>query len=224
MKGLLFLFLFLLSSCGHIEPERSIASTPVIDKNVQPIAEAKFFSDEAKNEISLFLETKDAKSQSIDIDMDLVHLRRVGSKKNLERKIQRANKGQYYIRWKAFSSKEEIVLDVIYNKKKILSSLVYKNEEKADFKKSSLTIKKREHTTFDLELKLVNKNNKPLKVFITPEIILEGSGHLSELKQTGPGVWHFSVVIPQENQILYFGVQLNGQRGGRLLRFQHVEQ
>jgi hypothetical protein len=229
MKLFIFILLFISYSCAHWGQEKNLSSgngqTEIFypDNHEKIFPVAKFFSNESKDEIYLFLETKNAKDEFVDVDESQLHLRKSGTTKNLERTIQRADAGRYYIRWKASSAKQQLSLDITYGGKKLAPSIVYEKMDKINFKKSSLTIEKKDHTTFNLELKLVNNRGKPLDSSITPEILFEGAGHLSELKSAGPGIWHFNVILPQENQILYFGVQLNGQREDRFLRFQYVE-
>lgn len=88
---------------------------------------------------------------------------------------------------------------------------------------SSLRILRNDSNILTIELRLSDKDKRPIETFETPEILLDGEGEIEELRPISEGLWQFRVIYPEENQILYFSVRSQGVLLPNLLRFQHVE-
>lgn len=74
-----------------------------------------------------------------------------------------------------------------------------------------------------LRLSLRDRQNRALELPEGPEISLEGEGEVREVIHSGEGIWEFSIVYPNENQIIYVSVRANGVYLRRLYRYQHIE-
>lgn len=58
-----------------------------------------------------------------------------------------------------------------------------------------------------------------------PEILIEGvtSAQVESVEHISAGIWQITVIYPEENQLFYVSVRVQGKTIKNLFRFQHVE-
>ena len=212
MRFLFILPLFFLLACAT-KVERYIASDPQIifgDVNASRSKVGLF------SETSFYLELRDSNKALIDVDLKDIQLR--DHKDQLDSRVKRLGKGKYVLN----ISEDIIDLSKIkfYVQKKIIAHKLVA-PHKPVRANSRLELISNGDYVLRFRITLRDKNSSPVEQ--QPDIILEGLGDVSEIKQVKNGVWEFSLAYPEENQILYISIRANGILLERLYRFQHVE-
>lgn len=82
---------------------------------------------------------------------------------------------------------------------------------------------KNDKNKMTLRLRLADKANQPVALPDTPEVLLDGLGSIEDLKLIDDGIWEFSVIYPEQNQIMYFSIRAHGVYFERIFRYHHVE-
>lgn len=227
MKWSVVLLPILLVACASKKPERKIASVSspevvrVIDMKKSHVEIFPAVAADSGLWYYFFVQLKDQSGRYIDCrDGDL-------SLKNHRKKVipfnrERVSVGRYYLSLEKTAEISSGELDFFVQGKAL------KEHFRLNYRQPS-----REHTTFSvlrneggkitLRLVLADKLNRKVELPDKPEIILEGQGIIEDLHHTGEGTWEFSVIYPEENQIMYFSVRAMGLLLTNLYRYQHIE-
>jgi len=166
-------------------------------------------------------EFKDHENVYIDIDENQLHLTDKKTRKYLKTSTERIMQGRYYLVFERKMDKNKML--VLYGDSILENRIPVPDKIKVDFNLSSLKFISRDESILHFELQLKEETGEWIKTSLTPEIIFDGLGHVSKLVKKAEGIWLFSVTAPDENQIIYLGVNIQGQRKEHWLRFQYVE-
>ena len=229
MKPLLFWSLLLVIGCSLRSPTREIASfyqdIHLGEVNAQKSV-VKQFPPEIEGALTryyFYVQLKDDQGDFIDREMSDFNITE-DKKQKVEFSFKRILRGRYYLIVEKETETSKGHLDFTVAGHSLSKQL--KLPIKAPVRKHSHLKKvaqERNRVKFILTLADAQKN--PVDVYHSPEIILEGNHHgqIEELERTGPGKWQFSVVYPEENQLIYLSIRSSGVYLKDLFRFQHVE-
>jgi len=221
------LLLLLALGCSHPEPYRRIAE----DLNEFRGGEVSFkksmvqvFPSDQKDEIAsyyLFVQLKDSEGRFVDAEKREFSLKTI-SGVEVDFMFERVLPGRYYLMIEREEGHHWQELNLFLHDKPL------KEQFKVQMAKASRTHSKiskitNSHSRLILRLHLRDRQNKALELPEGPEIFLEGEGQVQEVIHTAEGVWEFSIVYPNENQIIYVSVRANGVYLRRLYRYQHIE-
>ena len=95
--------------------------------------------------------------------------------------------------------------------------------QQPDKSHAQVSLVKNDKNKMTLRLRLADKANRPVALPDTPEVLLDGLGFVEELKLIDEGIWEFSVIYPEQNQIMYFSIRAHGAYFERIFRYHHVE-
>ena len=168
---------------------------------------------------NFYLQLKNEKSEYVDCDPSEIILK---TKKNrpVPFKLERLLTGRYYL----ILNKSQGLKDIDFFVKGIeLKEKFNLNLRKPDKKFTSITIAQKDDGKVVFRLKLADKTNKPVVLLNEPEIVLEGRGEIEGVRYIQEGIWEFTLVYPEENQIIYLSVRAQGVYLTNLLRYQHIE-
>ncbi len=217
-----FLFsLFLVFACAHA-PERSIAS----------LDEIKFgFIDPAQSIVRLFpntsghpdlhhfyLELRDSNKLLVDVALSDIVLKI--EKKNPSIYIKRISLGRYELEVSDHISHFKKLKFVVQNRS--VKHAIVKRQKPAK-SHSKVTVISNAENKLKLHISLKDEKNVAVILDMSPDIILDGLGHLSMPQKVKDGVWEIVIDYPEMNQILYISVRANGVMLEKLLRYQHIE-
>ena len=215
-----------LSACAH-RPERSVASNQAVIKfgevDFKRSLVQVFPSDSTEETISyyLYVQLKDSSGNYIDCESaDFSLKNKLGT--DVPFKFERVFTGRYYLNIDKEEGNHWRYLDLFLHKRPL------KEEFKLQFRKphkahSRITKIKVTPGKLVLLLRLADRNNIPVQMPDGPEILMDGDGQIEEIKHVREGVWEFTVIYPDENQILYFSVRGLGVSLRNLYRYQHIE-
>jgi hypothetical protein len=169
----------------------------------------------------LFVQLKDDRGRFVDCPREDLSLVSSKGSKVLFR-IERLQIGRYYL----FIDNEEPIksnqIDLLVQGKPLKELL--KLHIQLPHKSHTILKKVRNtHHQLTLELRLADKDNRPVMGPEDPEILIEGYGIIHNLLPISEGVWQFTVDYPEENQIMYFSIRSMGILFKDLYRFQHIE-
>lgn len=164
---------------------------------------------------------KDHKGRYIDCPETDLSLKTISGKK-VPFKLERILLGRYYVnlKRKPNMTTEELTFFVQGKPLKENFKLYFKRPEA---RHSKIVFVKKSSSKLTLELHLADKNKRPVDPPDVPEVILDGVGEIGTLKHIREGVWEFTVIYPDQNQIMYFSVRSMGVYLSNLFRYQHVE-
>lgn len=231
-RGTQFILLILLSfSCASQKPERKIASIPKINKAFK----VPGIMDRQKSLVQIFpavaadsgiwyffyIQLKDSKGHFVDCDPSDLSLKTTKGKE-IPFKYERLFTGRYYLTIEKTVEFNSGQLD-FFIKGKPLNEQFQLSMRQPDRTKSTIKILRNEHNEITFQLRLNDSSNAPVDTPDRPEILLEGLGSVENVKHISEGVWEFSVIYPEENQIMYFSIRAQGVYLGKLFRYQHVE-
>lgn len=166
-----------------------------------------------------YLQLKNEKGDYVDCDPSEVTLK-TKQKKLITFKLERLLTGRYYL----IVNKSKGLKDIdVYVRGLLLKEKFNLNLIRPDKKFTSITIKKKGDGKIVFRLKLADKTNKPVALLSEPEIVFEGRGEIDNLRHMQEGIWEFTVIYPEDNQIMYFSVRAQGIYLTNLLRYQHIE-
>ena len=164
-----------------------------------------------------YLQIRDAKGRYVDCEStDIVVKNKKGMK--IPHTFERLMPGRYYVTLKEAHND----LSFLVQGKKLLGKLQL-TQDRPDRNFSSITLIEQKDSELRLRLKLSDKNNRPIKPTNPPEIILDGMGEVTELKPIQEGIWEFSIIYPEINQLLYISVRAQDAYFSNIYRYQHVE-
>lgn len=226
MRPLLIVLTFLIAACAS-DPEKQVRkiasmSRPAIYDHTKSLVNI-FPAVSADESIwyYFYVQTKDTYGRFIQIDMnDIVIKTRKGKK--ISFKVEQLLQGRYYLTLEKTSDFSSAELD-IFVRGKALKEQFKLNMRRPDKKNSSIKLIKNSQNTLVFRLRLADKKNQPVEIPDKPEIILEGIGNVEDLRHVSEGTWEFSIIYPEQNQIMYFSVRAMGVYLSNLFRYQHVE-
>lgn len=226
MRPLFLALIFLISACAS-DPERQARkiaslSRPVIYDHSKSLVQI-FPAVSADDSIwyYFYVQTKDTFGRYTHIDpSDIVIKTRKG--KTVPYKYEQVLGGRYYLTIEKTSEFSSAELDV-FVRGKALKEQFKLNLHHPDKSHSSIRLVKNSRNKITFQLRLADKKNQPVEIPDKPEIILEGMGNVEDLKQVKEGTWEFSIIYPEQNQIMYFSVRAMGIYLSNLYRYQHVE-
>ena len=159
----------------------------------------------------------------IDTDCDIseISLKTIDGK-SLEFKYEMLQAGRFYLRVLNSSQVRSDQIS-IFIQGKLLNQGIPLKMPRPDLKNSSLKILRNENNIIVFQLRLADSRNNLIDTINDPEIIMEGLATMEGLRRISKGIWEYSVVYPEDNQIMYFSVRSQGVYFHNLLRYQHVE-
>lgn len=229
MRPFLIALIFLITACASVEEQQQ--------KQVRKIASMSrpAVYDHSKSMVNIFpavsadtgiwyyfyVQTKDTMGRFIAIDINEIEIRTRKGKK-IPFKVEQLLQGRYYLTLEKTSDFSSAELD-IFVRGKALKEQFKLNMRHPDQKNTSIKIIKNSANRLVFRLRLADKKNQPVEIPDRPEIILEGIGNVEDLKHVSEGTWEFSIIYPEENQIMYFSVRAMGVYLTNIYRYQHVE-
>lgn len=220
-----FLILTLCLGCSTQKAQRNVASTLPIEvpTEVDPQKSLVRIFPAVASEHGLwyyfFLQLKDPKGRFVDSDD--IQIRNLKGE-DVAFVKERVNSGRYYLTFQKVAGESSAHLNVLAQGKTL------KEEFKLSFdyphkKFSKIRLVQKENHVLKFQLSLRDEKNIPVGVRERPEIFLDGIGIIKELNEVTEGTWEFSVVYPDDNQIMYLSVRAMGVFLPKLFRYQHVE-
>ncbi|WPU65684.1 hypothetical protein [Peredibacter starrii] len=219
----LFLLFVLLVSCAEAPLRRNPASeSPVqLGEVSRSHSSVQLFPSAENDSLTyyFYLQLKDSKGQFVDVSPSEIALK-AKNKRPVKFKLERILNGRYYVIVEK-SEHAKSVDFVVQNQ--TLKEKVSLNFRQPDRRYSSISIKTKGEGKITFQLRLADKSNRPVLLPDQPEIVLEGRGEIEDLKHIQEGIWQFTVIYPEDNQIMYFSVRAQGVYLVNLLRYQHIE-
>lgn len=219
--------LLLLTGCSSRQPFRSIASPDSFCREADlSKSHLKMFSSAQyggvdENKRYFFLVLRDDKGGFVECESLDIAIKESNGKK-MKFTYHRSSMGQYYL---IPSTNDKSIfedLKVYVSDKPIMT----KNKYSEPSNKVTSTIKLSKHLPYKAVFLLKIKDSSADEDinFETPEIILEGGhGLVDEIEQINKTTWKFSLIYPEENQIIYISARTNGTVISNTIRFQHIE-
>lgn len=224
MARLIIICLLFCIGCSSPQAFRKIASdnlerygdVDIARSNIRLLPE---FNDSEGDGYRFYIQLRDGKGKFVDCAYNEIILSKNGN--SIPFKFERILTGRYYL----IIKKEDLARRNIklhlqgqtFNDD-LESLLTYPHKKNSQIK----LISNSAHM-IRLQLHLADEMNRPIVINESPEIILEGLGTIGDLKQVRNGVWEFSVLYPDDNQIMYFSVYACGVFLPKIYRYQHVE-
>lgn len=213
---LLIIFLFCGCASSHYEEssdfEKFRYGKVSSDKSVVKVFNTGI-STKQNSGLYLYLELKNKKGKLVDCDPSDILVKSDKGEK-IPFSLHRSAKGKYYISPSAVNSEEIFVV----------------------IKKAILKAKSNVHMTIGDELtsKLILRMAMPYKVIFrlitqiplpgTPEIITEGgNGVVEGIRKINGTTWEFSLIYPEQDQLIYITARSHGVLLSNRYRFQHIE-
>lgn len=227
MKQLVLFALFLLvTGCASRPPHRTPSSETsfrfgeidTLKSRVQ-IFPAIIFNGELVH--YFYLQLKDHEGKFIDCDpSEISPITHKGQP--IPFKYERLLTGRYYI---TIQQSPEVNYGELnfFIRDKILKEQFKLYLQKPDKSHAQVSVVKNDKNKITLRLRLADKANRPVALPDTPEVLLDGLGSVEELKLIDEGIWEFSVIYPEQNQIMYFSIRAHGVYFERIFRYHHVE-
>ena len=223
MKLVSLFFLILLTSCAGTTPKRTPSAESFMRLGVVdlPKSRARLFPADKPGVYNFYLELRDAAGDYVDCDQSEVEVL-TRKKVGLPFAFERLLVGRYYL-----TIDEEAVGPVglveIAVRGERLPDKFKLIPQKPDAKFSKITLIENERNIMRLRLRIADAQNQTLDLQDRPEILFHGEGDVSELEEKGNGVWEFSVIYPEVNQIMYFSIRAQGTYIHRIFRYHHIE-
>ncbi|WP_408098624.1 hypothetical protein ACJVC5_06855 [Peredibacter sp. HCB2-198] len=221
--GLILLFI-LLVGCAETPIKRFPASeSPIqIGEVAHSQSSVQLFPSANENDsvtYYFYLQLKDSKGKYVDVAPSEIVLKSK-NKRPVGFKLERILNGRYYVIVDKSKSAKSVDFFV---QGKLLKEKVSLDFRQPDRRYSSISIKSKSEGKITFQLRLADKSNRPVALVDHPEIVLEGRGQIENLKHIQEGIWQFTVIYPEDNQIMYFSVRAQGVYLVNLLRYQHIE-
>jgi hypothetical protein len=224
MRPLLIILILFAVGCASKKPERKIASEPrpnIYDHSKSLVNIFPAVSADDGIWYYFYVQTKNTLGQFTHIDPSEIEVRTSKGKK-IPFKSEQLLRGRYYLSIEKTPEFSSAQLD-IFVRGKALKEQFKLNMRHPDKSNSSIKIVKNSRNKLTFRLRLADKKNQAVEIPEKPEIILEGIGNIEDLKQSSEGTWEFSIIYPEQNQIMYFSVRAMGVYLSNLYRYQHVE-
>lgn len=226
MKLLGFLFMLALFGC---------ASPGGVDRKAASLEEKYSDLDLQKSDVQIFpaiasedglwyyfyVQLKDKNGKYMDCDFSDITLKTTTGKL-LTFKTEKLVPGRFYLTLEKTSGLDSSQIDFFVGGKPLKERFKL-HQRIPDKAHTKIVVTGTERNRLILQLKLVDKTNRPVEVLDKPEIIMEGEGSVEDLKKLKEGLWEFSLNYPDENQIIYLSVRAQGVYLQNVFRYQHVE-
>lgn len=167
----------------------------------------------------LYLELKDTSGQYVDCLPEEIYLRD-SKKAEVPFKLERLLLGRYYL---LLNQNLGITKLDVFVKGKLLQAKLKLPTQKPDRAHSKIQFVKYVQNKMVYRLHLADARNQPLKLLERPEIFLEGLGMIVDIVPVGEGNWEFSVLYPEDSQVMYFSIRAQGVYFERIFRYHYVE-
>jgi len=230
MRGL-FLILFFVFGCSTDRVSVNRNRLPANDQGIAISSEIdlsqttlKIFPPEIEShyfKFHFYFETRNIHHQFIDFnpeDLKIVSHR----KKILKFDLQKIAVGKYYLNFRHAINGSELGLSfflrnkLIYNLPRFSLSLV---DRSRSWVKSLGMIQ----DGLRLRLFLSDADGREIKTLVPPEIMVSGEAEVIDLRQIAGGLWEFTLIYPNYNQIIYLSVRTQGSFIGQMYRLRHIE-
>lgn len=226
MRPLLIVLILVLTACASPppKPERKLASVPEVPIYDHSKSQVQIFPAVAADNALwyyFYVETKNTKGKYFAVEPSEIEVRTHKGKK-VPFRFEQLLAGRYYITLEKTFDISSAQLDVLV-KGKPLKEQFKLNMRVPDKVHSKITLVKKTRNKIIFRLLLADKKDQPVEIPDKPEIILEGIGSVEEMRHVSEGTWEFSLIYPEENQIMYFSVRAMGIYLSNLYRYQHVE-
>jgi hypothetical protein len=226
----LTILILLVTSCATQAPVRNIASVPKPLRIEKP-AEL----DLKKSNVLIFpaiadgdglwyffyVQLKDSNGKYIDCMPSEIGLK-THKGKDIPFKFQKVLTGRYYLTLEKTADISSGQLD-IFIRGKALKEQFQLHMGHPDKAHTKISVIQNTRNKLTFRLRLADKMNQPVVAPEQPEILLEGQGAIDEMVHIQEGVWEFSIIYPEGNQIMYFSVRAQGVYLANIFRYQHVE-
>lgn len=226
MKVALNLFLILLCSCTTSQRvDRSVATVPerVLDIDLQK-SDVQIFPVIASEDslwYYFYVQLKNKSGAYIDCESTDIVLKMTNGKV-LTFKFEKLLLGRFYLTLEKTSDIDSSQIDFFVNGKPLKEKFKL-HVRYPDNNHSRITMVSNGNNKLVFKLRLADKTNRPVELLDKPEIIMEGMGNIEEIRKLEEGLWEFTAIYPDENQIMYFSVRAQGVYLQNLYRHQHVE-
>lgn len=218
--------LFFLVSCASRKPARHPAFHEIyrFGEISQHHSLVQIFPSEKNDEslsYYLYVQLKDENGNFVDVGAEEFSLR-TSKGERVGFAFERVLSGRYYL---MIDKAEHVMAKKInlYVQGKCLKDKIMIQLQRPHASHTRIKMVANEKNNLTFELKLADKHNRPVVLPETPEILLDGQGEIYDIKQVKEGVWHFKVIIPDDNQIMYLGMRALGVLMQDLYRYQHIE-
>ncbi len=225
--GSAIIFLLLLTSCASKEPLREVASFKVLSENKEVDLTKSLVNiypaTVADNGLWYFfyIQLKNSDGRYVDANLEDFVLKNDKGEK-VDFKLDRVLTGRYYITIEKTADINSTKLN-FFIKNKPLKEKLKLQMSTPSLANSKLVLVHDSNYRAVFRLKLADLQNKAVELPEMPEIIIDGTATIEDLKHVGEGAWEFTVVYSDENTILYFSVRAMGTYFNKILRYQHVE-
>ena len=228
MRTYLLFLIFCLHSCSSFGPQRKIAN---YEESKIRIGDIDFLrsrvsiypAKEWEDDISyyLFLELKNSEGKYIDCDQKDLSIKTKQGKK-IDFDFHRALVGRYYLKIEKEEDVKAKHIDLYFKDKTLKEQFkVHLSRPHKSHTKLRLVTNQKYQLTF--RLRFADKNNNPVELPEAPEIWIDGHGLIDDVKHLKEGIWEFTIIYPDENQIMYISARAKGVSFRNLYRFQHIE-
>jgi hypothetical protein len=167
-----------------------------------------------------FIQLRDEEGDPADFHSARLQLRDRHARE-LDFKLERARAGDYYLIVDEKLSPSQFPLSLWYENTAFLEKLENAGL-KADARRSKIKILAQHPQSMLLQLSLKDSEGNIIPSRRPPEIILQGEARLAEMHEMGPGIWQFSVIYPDDNEIIYISVRTQNAHLERIFRFQYI--
>jgi hypothetical protein len=228
MRIYLLFLIFGLYSCSSSGPQRKIASyeEPKIRKGEIDFLLSKvsiYPAKDMEDDISyyLFLELRNSEGRYVDCDQKDLSIKTKQGKR-IDFDFHRALVGRYYLKIEKEEDIKAKHIDLYFKDKSLKEQFkVRLNKPHKSYTKLTLVNNQKYRLTF--RLRFADKKNSPIELPEAPEIWIDGQGLIEDVKHLKEGIWEFSIIYPEENQVMYISARAMGVSFRNLYRFQHIE-
>jgi hypothetical protein len=227
MKFWLLGVAFVLLSCTHHGPYRRVAE----DLSEFRTGEVNFskslvqvFPSDLKEGIAsyyIFVQLRDTDEKYVDVERREFSIRTLRGEE-VDFKFERVLPGRFYLTIEKEEGHHWQELNLFLQGRPLKEQFIVQMK-KPHRAHSKIIRLKNMSARLTLRLELKDRQNRPVEVPEWPEISVEGEGVVQEIVHMGEGVWEFTVIYPNENQIIYVSVRAGGVFLRRLYRYQHIE-
>lgn len=222
-----YLILLFLISCASKKPVREIAYVNSAVENLGIDLSKSLVNihpaTAADNGVWYYFYIQLKNSDGKYVDTDLSDFKLKNSKgQSIDFKIERVLRGRYYITIEKTAEINSSQIDFFVKNKLLKEKLKLQMMTPSLVNTRLILVHDSNHRAV-FRLKLLDKDNKPVELPDWPEIIIDGTATIEDLKHIGEGIWEFTVVYPEENLVLYFSVRALGTYFNNILRYQHIE-
>lgn len=226
MNWQLLCFILLLVGCAH-EP---VTREPAMEEEFRPgvvshaHSSVQLFpasSDGNKIVFNFYVQFKNEKGLYVDSDPMEIQLK---NKKGVELPLEwkRLAVGRYYFILEHVGRIPRETMN-FYIGKRVLKENISLVTQKLSEKHTQIQLVSRHKRKLTLRLRLADERNQPVDVHYPPDLILEGLGEIKDLRRIQKGIWEFSLVYSEFNQIFYLSVRAQDTYFSNIFRYQYVE-